>query len=265
LRSGAVCWALDGFGAGHVKKLLDPAYWARAVANPMVLIGLAIDLAPIYAVIAWGWNAVPLVMLYWMENVIAGVMTIPRLLVSGANFGIGGVIGGVFMSAFFVVHYGMFCMVHGTFLVAFASFSDPEALGAAPMGDIVGIFLFGMNSGLHIDWLIYAIVIFQALVFFVEFIWKGEWKRTNPGAEMMAPYGRIVLLHFGIFVGAGALFLLGQPMVGVLALILFRAAYGIMSNSKRFGIEGDIDKAAQKLTTQEQFRKLIRGENPDPS
>ena len=42
-------------------------------------------------------------------------------------------------------------------------------------------------------------------------------------AEMFAPYGRIVVLHFGIFAGAGALFLLGQPMVGVLALILFRA------------------------------------------
>ncbi len=248
-----------------MKKLLDPGYWRRALSNPMVALGFAIDLLPVYAVIAWGWNAVPLVMLYWMENVIVGVMTIPRLLVSGANFGVGGVIGGVFMSAFFVVHYGMFCFVHGTFLVAFASFNNPQAMGSIAMGDILGIFLFGMNSGLHVDWLIYAIVVFQVLVFFLEFIWKGEWKRSNPGDEMNAPYGRIVLLHFGIFVGAGALFLLGQPMAGVLALILFRAAWGIMSNSKRFGAEVGLDKATEKLSNQEQFRKLMRGETPDPS
>jgi hypothetical protein len=35
-------------------------------------------------------------------------------------------------------------------------------------------------------------------------------------AEMFAPYSRIVVLHIGIFVGAAALFLLGQPMLGVL-------------------------------------------------
>ena len=243
-----------------MKKLLDPGYWRRALSNPLVLLGFVIDLLPIYAVIFWGWNAIPLVMLYWMENVIAGVMTAPRLLVSGANFGWPGVIGGAFMTAFFAVHYGMFCFVHGVFLVAFASFNGPEGLASAPFMDIEGIFRFGLGSGEHIEWIIYAIVVFQLLVFAVEFIWKGEWKRTNPGQEMMAPYGRIVLLHIGIFAGAGALFFLGQPMAGVLALILFRAVWGIVSNSKRFD-PGD-DKT-QKLTTNEQFRKMMRGESPD--
>lgn len=231
----------------------------------MVALGFAIDLLPVYAVLAWGWNAVPLVMLYWMENVIAGVMTIPRLLVSGANFGVGGVIGGVFMSAFFVVHYGLFCLVHGTFLIGFASMSSPQALNSAPFMDVFGMFGFGLNSGQHVDWMIYAIIAFQVLVFLIEFIWKGEWKRSNPGAEMFAPYSRIVVLHFGIFAGAAALFLLDQPMVGVLALILFRAIWGIMTNSKRFGPEADLDKATEKLSSQEQFRKMMRGETPDPS
>lgn len=244
-----------------MKKLLDPGYWQRALSNPMVLLGFLVDLLPIYAVIAWGWNASPLVMLYWMENVIIGVMTVPRLLISGARFGIGGVIGGVFMSAFFAFHYGMFCFVHGIFLVAFASWNGGEGMASAPFMDIEGIFRFGLTVGPHMEWIIAAVVAFQILVFAVEFIWKGEWKRTNPGEEMGSPYGRIVLLHFGIFVGAGALFLLGQPMVGVLALIVFRAAYGIVSNSKRFDRKAESDAT---VTTDEQFRKLMRGENPNP-
>src|SRR5262245_6687458 len=107
-------------------------YWARALSHPLVLLGLIVDLLPIYGVIAWGWNAVPLVMLYWMENVIAGAMTIPRIIISGGSFGGFGFLAGIALSAFFIFHYGMFCMVHGTFLVVFASFTNPETLDTAP-------------------------------------------------------------------------------------------------------------------------------------
>jgi hypothetical protein len=247
-----------------VKKLLNPAYWGRALSNPMVLIGLAVDLLPIYAVFAWGWNAVPLVMLYWMENIIAGAMTIPRIVISGASFGWGGVIGGVLMSVFFVFHYGLFCLVHGTFLIAFATFGNPEGMGSAPFMDLTGMFQFGLQSGLHVDWIIYAIAGFQVLVFVREFLIKGEWKNSNPMAEMFAPYSRIIVLHFGIFAGAAALFLLGQPMVGVLALILFRALWGVVTNSKRFGIETGFDRAIAKMGDREKFEKILRGQDPGP-
>jgi hypothetical protein len=40
-----------------VKRLFDIGFWVRALRNPIVLTGLAVDLAPIYAVLAWGWSA----------------------------------------------------------------------------------------------------------------------------------------------------------------------------------------------------------------
>jgi hypothetical protein len=248
-----------------VKKLLDPAYWARALSNPLVVIGLIVDLLPVYAVLAWGWTAVPLVLLYWMENIVAGVMTIPRILVSGARFGIGGVIGGLFLSAFFVVHYGLFCLVHGTFLVGFASFSTQQSMENVPFADLEGIFRYGLQSGLHVDWIIYTIAAFQVIVFLVDFLWKGEWKRSSPDKEMMSPYARIVVLHFGIFAGAGALFLLGQPMVGVLALVLFRAVWGLLSNSKRFGFDVATESGTTQSDPGERFARLIQRKNPNAS
>ncbi len=255
-----------GIRAGQrVKKLLNPGSWARALTQPLVLVGLAVDLFPIYGVVMWGWTAVPLVMLYWMENIIAGVLTIPRIFISGASYGGVGLLAGIALSAFFVFHYGLFCAVHGTFLMGFVSMSGGAFAGNPPiMMDIPAMFMFGLQSGLHVDYFVYAIIAFQVLVFFREFVSKGEWRESNPMAEMFAPYGRIVVLHLAIFGGAFALFLLGQPMAGVLALILFRALYGVVTNSSgAFAFESDFDKALAKMGSREQFERVLRGERPD--
>lgn len=224
-----------------MKRLFDIGFWVRALRNPIVLTGLAVDLAPIYGVLAWGWSATPLVLVYWTENVISGVMTLPRIFISGASYGWKMMPISLFLCAFFVVHYGMFCAVHGTFLMVFAVAGDAIHGGAAPslgffdsvMMNIPGMIRVAIASGLHVDWLLGAIIAWQVIVFMWEFILKGGWKRTNPMVEMFSPYGRIIILHFGLFAGFGALLLLGQPMIGVLGLILFRAIYGILTNDRR--------------------------------
>lgn len=228
-----------------MNRLFDPGFWGRALRNPIVLTGLAVDLAPIYAVLVWGWGATPLVLVYWIENVITGVMTLPRIFISGANFGLAGLGIALFMCAFFTVHYGLFCTVHGIFLVALSGMAETMQTGSAdavngvgqimdnPLDGIPGIIRYALASATHVDWMLAAIVAWQVVVFLWEFILRGGWKTTNPGAEMFAPYGRIVVLHFGIFVGFGALMLLGQPMIGVLALIVFRAVWGVFTNDRR--------------------------------
>jgi len=252
-------------GRADVNKLFNPASWMRALGQPLVLLGLAVDLFPIYGVLAFGWNAVPLVMLYWMENVIAGVLTLPRIVISGASYGAIGLIVGLVMSAFFVFHYGLFCFVHGTFLIAFTGFGNGTLADQSTFTlDIPGMFQFGMTSGLHVEYFIYAIIAFQVLVFFWEFVFKGEWRTTNPMAEMFAPYGRIIVLHLAIFGGAFALFALGQPMIGVLALILFRAVYGVVTNARdAFSFDSDFSKALDKMGGREVFEKAMRGERID--
>lgn len=237
----------------------------RALSQPLVLVGLAVDLFPVFGVLVFGWNAVPLVLLYWMENIIAGVMTIPRIVISGATYGGIGLIAGAAMSVFFVFHYGLFCAVHGTFLMVFTSFGEGTMANAPPIVmDIPAMFMFGMSSGLHVAYFVYAIIAFQVLVFFWEFVIKREWKDTNPMAEMFAPYGRIVVLHFALFAGAGALFVLGQPIIGVLGLILFRALYGIVMNSDGvFAFDSTMNKVMDQMRGREQFEKALRGERMD--
>lgn len=227
----------------------------------MVLVGLAVDLAPVFAVLAWGWGAAPLVLLYWTENVIAGLMTIPRIVTAGARFGGYGVLAGVGMSAFFVFHYGLFCAVHGTFLMVFLAMStDPSTINTAPMMDIPGMIQASFLSGLHFAWLVGLVFTWQVAVFVWEFILKGGWKTTNPMSEMFAPYARIVVLHFAIFAGAGALILLGEPMIGVLGLIVLRAVFGIVNNAK-----GDFRDQMTRFREQtpEQLERILQGRVED--
>mgnify|MGYP001804404904 FL=1 len=50
---------------------------------------------------------------------------------------------------------------------------------------------------------------------------------------MQAPYGRIIILHIGIFAGAFAMAAIGEPMWGILALILLRALWGVFLTVRR--------------------------------
>jgi hypothetical protein len=94
------------------------AYWGAVLRNPVALTGLAVDLLPIWAVLAWGWGAIPLVLLYWLENVVIGVFTIPRVVMASVGkSGWIGVIGGLWAGALFSLHYGLFCFGHGGILL----------------------------------------------------------------------------------------------------------------------------------------------------
>ncbi|MBI1362176.1 MAG: hypothetical protein GC155_18025 [Alphaproteobacteria bacterium] len=215
-------------------RMLNLNDWLRLLRNPVVFLGLAVDLAPVFAVIFWGWRAAPLVILYWMENVVIGVMTPPRMIfVATAKAGLSGLLGGLFMSAFFVLHYGMFCFVHGVFLFSFLTYFNPQTTppGDVPF-DLGAMFAASSSVAPHLGLILGLIIAFQLFVFVYSFILRGEWKNSGLSEEMMAPYGRVVVLHIGIFAGAAGLVLLGDPMAGVLALILLRAVWGVHVNMK---------------------------------
>ena len=104
-------------------SLFDRAYWLRIAQNPVVAAGLAIDLAPALMVVFAGWGAAALVMLYWVENLMIGVATIARILLTAiGRMGAPGLLFGGFITAFFALHYGLFCLGHGVFLLSFLLF-----------------------------------------------------------------------------------------------------------------------------------------------
>jgi hypothetical protein len=214
---------------------------------PFSAVALALaNLVPLLGVVFAGWSLLEVVALYWLENLIIGAINVlqmatvapapeyvsshvqdderarsgpvkppdPHSAIPGAAHHL----AKLFLIPFFVVHYGMFCLVHGVFVFVLLGGEQQIDFGAGPFAGLherVGTMLSG--------WLWIAIVGLIAshlYSYFYHFLYRGEFRRTNVAMLMMAPYGRIVVLHVAILFGAFAAQLLGQPMFLLLLLII---------------------------------------------
>ena len=86
--------------------------------SPTVIALVLANLIPIYGVLALGWEVFPIMLLFWLENVVIGAFNVLKMLLSEpqdrAKW-----LGKLFLVPFFCVHYGMFTLVHGVFVLGF--------------------------------------------------------------------------------------------------------------------------------------------------
>lgn len=127
----------------------------------------------------------------------------------------------LFIVPFFILHYGLFCLVHGVFVfVILGGSTGPNRFlrgGPSVDGfmDLVGAAV--ANGGI---WAALALTASHLFSFFVNYLGKGEYQRTAVPFLMMAPYGRIVVLHVAILFGAFASVMLGSPLLLLVLLIV---------------------------------------------
>lgn len=216
-------------------SFLNPDTLARTYRDPIAWLILTVDLFPILAVLTMGWGATPLVFLYWLENLIIGAVTLARMTATSVKDGPSGLVIMAFLGPFFFVHYGMFCFVHGVFVSVFANLSGgiEGGIGGAGFPTPFSLIDQALTSGANMTLFVIAIIALQVFLFVQDFLWRGQYKRSEVQTEMMAPYGRIIVLHIGLFAGAFAMVALGEPMLGILALIILRALWGIIMSVHR--------------------------------
>ncbi|HBJ93377.1 DUF6498-containing protein [Ponticaulis sp.] len=214
---------------------LRPSFWQAAIKDPLTWLAIAVDFVPVILVFVFGWGAAPLVLLYWAENVIIGVVTFFRIIASSlVSLGGVGSVFGFFLAAFFSVHYGMFCFGHGIFLFSFINLPGAE-IGIGPPGpdafmEMLGAIVTAYPAALYAMGLIF---VFQLIAAVKDYWPGGQHGYASPQEEMFSPYGRIIVLHVGVFVGAFALLAIGDPAIGVLALILLRMAFSVLGRAWR--------------------------------
>lgn len=213
-----------------MNRFIDPDLIARTYRDPLAWLVLAVHLLPVLAVLALGWGATPLVALYWLENLIIGVVTVFRMLATGLA-SITSLLACLFVVPFFLVHYGLFCFVHGIFVQAFAGMASGNMDMEVP--NLVKLVGWALGSGQGMALFVAAIAGINAVLFLTDFIGKGQFRETNPMAEMFAPYGRIVTLHVALILGAFIAIGIGQPLAGVLFLIVLRVAFGVLMAAHR--------------------------------
>jgi len=207
--------------------VIDPAAEADARRWRVVDVTLAIASALIitWGVLAGGWSLFAVMALFWLENVVIGVFNVMKMLFAGALGGRLAFVGALFMSLFFTLHYGLFTVVHGFFVVML--FGREAGIGSGG-----GMF---QSLGRMLGWLLTnreGVIAMLAIVAlhgssFVRWVMRrvaGEGTGENLFA---APYGRIVVLHLALILGAALVSALNLPHAGVLLLVALKLAYDL--------------------------------------
>jgi hypothetical protein len=205
-------------------------------------------------VLLFGWSTFEVVVLYWFENVVLGVINVLKMICCSpdpdqinlpdllakysamnkddkvaeqqakalaanpwASHG-----SKLFFIPFFVVHYGMFCFVHGAFVFVLLGGDSPFNNGAKMHGRPGGFLDNDLSPGLLVA--AAALAASHLVSFFFNYLGKGEYRRTILPVLMIQPYARIFVLHVAIILGAFAILILGSPIILLVLLVVGKTA-----------------------------------------
>ena len=208
----------------------------RATSSPVAIALLVgVNLIPLVGAIFWGWNVYTLLILYWLENGIVGVFNVAKMSLaqgpldtrSGAAEAVTSV-SRLTLIPFFIVHYGLFWVVHGVFVMSLPMFIDigravpifPSDNGFPGVADDVAV---GPRWDL-VAWGALALVISHGASFVLNYIGRGEYRTARLGMLMFAPYARLVALHLTIILGGILSISLGSPVGSVIVHVAIKTA-----------------------------------------
>jgi hypothetical protein len=224
-----------------VERLLA---WYRVTSSVGAVVALVVANAiPLVGVLFLGWNVWSILVLYWLENGIVGVVNVLKMArAEGPDTSDRRAIAQnpvpssakAALIPFFVVHYGLFWFVHGIFVFSLPLFTGMFHPGSAlgfegqfPAGDegLLGLVPGPASVGLDGDAILFggiALAISHGLSFWWNFLRGGEYRRVSAKGQMFAPYGRLVALHLTIIVGAMAVATTGAPAAAVAILVALK-------------------------------------------
>ncbi len=242
---------------------------ARATSSTTsVVVLVAFNLIPLVGVLFWGWNVATILVLYWVENGIVGLLNVPKMLLAQGDetassrlVGAGGaqLTSRVGVVGFFLVHYGIFWFVHGIFVFTLPffiglgslpgapdQFTDPGTFGpgalpfdAVPLtaGRSIGPDLGAVGLGAI------GLAISHGVSFVVNFLGRREYLRTTIGRQMFAPYGRLVILHLTILFGAFLSLSIGSPVGAIVVLVVLKTILDLGFHLREHGRLGAVVQA----------------------
>lgn len=215
------------------KFVQSDATYSGTRRRASLLVLVLVNLLPLAGVILLGWDVAALMVLYWSENLVLGFFTLLKMLVVSP---LGAVpMGAVPMGAFFAIHYGGFCAVHGLFIATMLLDEGIDPMPGAPWP----LFLVFPQLLLNVvrqvlayappDWVLAfaALYVSHGVSFIGNFLFARERDELNLKQLMAAPYGRIMILHVAILLGGFAVMALGQPVAMLAVLVLLKLALDV--------------------------------------
>ncbi|QPJ61779.1 MAG: hypothetical protein G3M70_07740 [Candidatus Nitronauta litoralis] len=190
-------------------------------ASALVLV--VTNILPFLCVVLFDWQVFFLIALYWMENVVIGVLNIFRfvtILVRNKAW------DAILMIPFFTVHYGMFTGVHGFFVIAmfgkeFQNTGDELLMVVPAILEQPGMKIAAIGFlGSHL------------FSYFYHFIGKEEYRKATTQSLMSAPYKRVVILHLTILFGGFLVLSTGQHILALVLMVVIKIVLDLFAHIK---------------------------------
>jgi hypothetical protein len=206
---------------------------------PTVLILILVNLVPLYGVVFWGWSQGYILFIYWAETSIIGFLNVFRMMlaqkVNTKNLKVNGKRPKIKTEAdfrafrrnmifFFIMHFGIFNVVHGAFVYGF---SDID-LGVILSSGTTLIDIAAAAAPLLIP--IMALFISHAASFVFNYIGRGEYKEQELNVLFLKPYSRIVVTHITLVSGASLMESFGEPVVMLVLMVVLKIAFDVLAH-----------------------------------
>lgn len=170
------------------------------------------NLLPVYGVWVLGWNAIEVFIVYAMETLIVGMLTVLKLSIASAS---GNKSNdwyvddkkvkqpGILFIIFFIVHYGIFAAVQTTIFSESANINPPGS------GLLYFFFHWYHFINKNIALMLCGFIVSWLARSFIPFIVNREYKTTSMMRLMFEPYGRIFVQQLTVLLGSMFLVLAG--------------------------------------------------------
>ena len=205
----------------------------------LALIGA--NLIPFAGVFFFGWDVTFIILLYWIENLIAGFYNILKMAILRVDRSLENV-SKFFIIPFFCVHYGGFCAGHGFFLIHFFKIgtgSPPFDNGSSWWGPFIFIqLLFSVIAKIwaskppEMIWAVVGLTISHGISFWENYILGQEYKTSTLKKLMHQPYQRIIVMHIAIIASGIFIMKLNSPLPLLIILILLKIFFDLYLHKK---------------------------------
>ena len=211
------------------------------------------NLLPLAGVLWWGWSVLEVLIVYWLESGIIGALNVPKILLAGATADEGtmltvngrpveltGRAANAGLAAFFVMHYGVFWVVHGVFVFALPLFALGAGFGSSfapfgPFGPAVPVAPLYDVSVTTVALAAGSMLLSHGVSFVANYLGREEYRAVAPDDQMTAPYGRVMVLHVTIIGGAFLVASFGSPLPALVLLVLLKTALDAAAHLREHG------------------------------
>jgi hypothetical protein len=210
--------------------------------DPLSLAALiGANLLPLIGIFLFHWDVRYIVLLYWIENLVAAFYNILKMAFLKIDRAAEKA-GKLFLIPFFCIHYGGFCAVHGFFLISFFHIGD----GLSPFNDstkwwgplIFIQLLYSVFARIwasrppEMIWAVIGLAVSHGVSFVENYILGQEYKTSSLKKLMHQPYQRIIVMHIAILAGGIFVMKLDSPLPLLIALVLLKIFFDLYLHKK---------------------------------